>query len=108
MAYIDKERAIGLLLYFKKNHSNLPKACLHMIDISITVIKNMTTADVVEVKHGCWKDIYVKNGYGDIIEKQIECSECKDFFKIESHDNSYWKKRFNICPFCGAVMDGKE
>lgn len=49
MAYIDKARVIGVLNRFKKEHSNLPSACLKMIDIALNIIKQIPTVDVVEV-----------------------------------------------------------
>lgn len=61
--YIDKARVIGVLNQFKKEHSNLPSACLKMIDIALNIIKQIPTADVVEV---------------------VRCEKCKDF---ESHGN---------------------
>ena len=56
MAYIDKSRAIGMLERFREEHSNLPNACLKMIDVALNIIKQIPTADVVEV---------------------VRCSECK-------------------------------
>lgn len=50
MAYIDKSRAIGMLERFREEHSNLPNACLKMIDVALNIIKQIHTADVAEVK----------------------------------------------------------
>ena len=62
------------------------------------------TVDAVEVVHAHWEDGFaIRNG--KLIYKSIDCSHCHDIFKIESHDNAYWKNRFKVCPFCGAVMD---
>ena len=43
---------------------------------------------------------------GKKVYDSIDCSHCEEYFKIESHDREYWKKRFKVCPFCGAKMDG--
>ena len=54
-------------------------------------------ADVVEVKHGYWKE---PNGGG------YQCTVCRSFF-----DNYYGfdaKDRCFYCPTCGAKMDVKE
>jgi hypothetical protein len=59
----------------------------------------------VEVIHAEWLDgCAIHNGKE--VYKSIDCSYCEEVFKIESEDREYWKKRFKVCPFCGAVMDG--
>lgn len=59
-----------------------------------------------EVVHGRWEDGYAIHN-GKEAYQSIDCSHCNDIFKIESHDLEYWKKRFKVCPFCGAIMDVK-
>ena len=64
-----------------------------------SIIENIPTADVVEVKHGKW--LPVQYTYFGL--KRYECSECKD--------DEYWQKRYlehkeKYCPNCGAKMDG--
>ena len=71
MAYIDKSRAIGMLERFRGEHSNLPNACLKMIDVALNIIKQIPTADVVEVVR-C-KDCTEWN------EKEGECSHWYGF-----------------------------
>lgn len=67
------------------------------------------SVDAVEVLHAHWEDgCAVDPKTGRIIYKSIDCSHCEEIFKIESHDREYWKKRFKVCPFCGAVMDGER
>ena len=61
-------------------------------------IKNIPTADVVEVRHGHWIEKVVKPEWlDDDVEIYYVCSvcECNDFGKSP------------YCPFCGAKMDGK-
>ncbi len=52
----------------------------------VSIIDNIPTADVVEVKHGKWEG--------------CECSLCGHF---ATYANDY-----NYCPNCGAKMDGKD
>ena len=60
--------------------------------------------EYAEVIHAHWEDgCAVHNGKE--VYKSIDCSHCNDIFKIESEDREYWKERFKVCPFCGAVMD---
>lgn len=57
-------------------------------------------ADVVEVKHGRWKEVEWQ--FGDVY---YDCSVCgESFCLIEGTptDNLY-----NYCPNCGAKMDGE-
>ena len=70
------------------------------------MVDKMPTVDAVPVVHGHWEDGWGEDCYGSIAYKSIDCSECHEIFKIESHDREYWKNRFEVCPFCGAKMDG--
>lgn len=56
------------------------------------IMENIPTADVQEIKHGKWKEVY-KNG----ITTVYECTNCKHL-------------TFGISDYCicGAQMDGKE
>lgn len=56
--------------------------------------------------HGHWEDGCGVDRCCRKVYDSIDCSHCNEIFKIESHDREYWKKRFKVCPFCGAVMDG--
>lgn len=64
--------------------------------------------DAVEVVRGEWLDGYAVDVNGEKVYDSIDCSECEEVFKIESHDREYWKGRFKACPFCGARMDGER
>ena len=58
-----------------------------------------------EVVHAHWEDgCAIHNGKE--VYKSIDCSHCEGVFKIESETREYWKNRFKVCPFCGALMDG--
>lgn len=54
-----------------------------------TNIEQIPAADVVEVKHGEWKDLS---------SAEWQCSECN--YKVERWNNTPY------CPNCGARMDG--
>lgn len=74
------------------------------VNISLLMVA-MPTVDAVEVVHAHWEDgCAIHNGKE--VYKSIDCSHCEGVFKIESHDREYWKERFKVCPFCGALMDG--
>ena len=62
-------------------------------------------ADVTKTIHGKWLDGYAVDSNGKKVYDSIDCSNCEELFKIESHDGEYWKNRFKACPFCGAYMD---
>ncbi len=60
-------------------------------------ISNTPTADVVEVKHGEWKDV-CRLFYGIRTFTGFGCTSC--------NKRSEWKSTY--CPYCGAKMDLKE
>jgi hypothetical protein len=57
------------------------------------------------LKHGRWEDGCAVDHNGKKVYDSIDCSVCEEYFKIEPHNREYWKKRFKVCPFCGAIMD---
>ena len=67
-------------------------------------IEDAPKVDAVEVVHAHWEDGYSVDFKGGIVYTSIDCSNCNDIFKTD--DREYWKKRFKVCPFCGAKMDG--
>ena len=75
------------------------------VDDVVSLLEDSPTVDAVEVVHGEWIDGGAIHN-GKEVYKSIDCSHCEEVFKIESHDREYWKARFKVCPFCGAVMDG--
>lgn len=63
----------------------------------VKAIKNIPTADVVEVKHGKWgKEKWTKT-------HQHICSRCHATVRVHPESCQY-----KYCPYCGAKMDGKE
>jgi hypothetical protein len=67
-----------------------------------SIVENMPTADVEEVKHGEWLPIVIQDNY---LEPPycdtIKCSECGETADVSFHDAKY-------CYMCGAKMDRKE
>ena len=62
-------------------------------------IKDIPTADVVEVRHAEWQLIHRdKNFYKDV----YQCSECR--FLVTGTQ----KVAYDYCPNCGARMDGES
>lgn len=61
-------------------------------------IKELPTADVVEVVHGEW--IYID---GDVGYSQVKCSRCEKMMVFGDEDELY-----HYCLDCGAKMDGKK
>lgn len=73
------------------------------------IIMGQPTADVVEVKHGYWKDRY-GNKYDNHL---YECSVCgkEPLYEFYSNELQQIKTRqalSNSCPHCGAKMDGAD
>lgn len=68
------------------------------------IVDKAPTVDAVPVVHGHWEDGWGEDYYGNIAYKSIDCSNCNEIFKTD--DREYWKNRFKVCPFCGAIMDG--
>ena len=63
--------------------------------------------EYAEVVRGYWIDSYSVDHTGRITEHGIDCSVCDSVFKADRRDVvQHWKERFDVCPFCGAIMDG--
>lgn len=84
------------------------KARVDEITHCIAEITNAPAVDAVEVVHAEWLDGSGISRDGSIAYESIDCSHCVEVFKIETHDREYWKARFKVCPFCGAIMDGER
>ena len=66
----------------------------------VKAIKNIPTADVVEVKHGEWHLLY------NCANDGVYCSVCHK--KVYKTDYANQKIKSPFCPNCGAKMDKKE
>ena len=62
-------------------------------------LAELETADVVEVKHGEWKNPSIKRFEG----RYLVCSECDVILPIITE-----LLTFDFCPRCGAKMDGRS
>lgn len=89
------------LKYFMTSSYNV--AIRNGLKIAEILNDKIPTADVKEVKHGCWIDVPL-NVYNDMYKmnrynKRTKCSVCEYVMPYEY-------PRFHICPNCGAQMDG--
>ena len=64
----------------------------------VGVIEDETAADVVEVKHGRWREECVVGFNKAFCVTVFVCSECKKRYRVPN---------MNYCPNCGAKMDGE-
>lgn len=55
-------------------------------------LESIPSADVVEVKHGAWKEVLAGMDF------QYECTRCKECVERE----------YPYCPNCGAKMDEEQ
>lgn len=58
--------------------------------VDVDDINSIPTADVVEVRHGEWREVNEKY-------PRYMCTFCNHLFN---------NKNYNYCPYCGAKMDG--
>ena len=65
-------------------------------------IKNAPTADVVEVVHGYWKGIELKDTCSVCNRSISEICDADSWIRIEV------LSELIACPFCGAKMDGER
>ena len=70
-----------------------------MVYVERSVIDSIPTADVVEVRHGEWKQ-------NPFFEPLYYCSECGRHIEDRSNDKNP-SKNFPYC-HCGAKMDGER
>ena len=99
--YIKREDAISQLeSLWDKIHDEdclIDPDCELGINESIEVIKAIPSADVVEVRHGRWRDIG---------KAACQCSECDHLHLGNNAEET--TKLYNYCPNCGARMDGEK
>ena len=92
--YIERESAIKMI------EEDLPEVVYYRKEDAIACLECLSTADVVEVKHGEWlmplTDEPWRKGYF------CRCSVCN---KI---NRGHTLTVPNFCETCGAIMDGKR
>jgi hypothetical protein len=106
MSYIEKEA----LLEHKRKMKGFDLSIEYWSEAVLCEdIRNAPTADVVEVRHGYWKDRYGNK----FANRHYECSVCQepalDRAKIDSLMTAYHEQYLSpFCPHCGAKMDGER
>ena len=99
--YIEREAALKEL-----NKNSITKKITYADGVSIfDTIKNIPTADVVEVKHGYWINTPPYIAMNGAYNKAQECSVCSAFF-VSDGNTPYSNHPY--CCECGAKMDLKE
>ena len=92
MSYIKREDALDAVLFALVGTGHQSKA--------IYAIKDVPTADVVEVRHGTWiEHTHKPDWLEDDVEVYYNCSEC---------GTSHWSITPPYCPHCGAKMDAER
>ena len=99
--YINADELINQLDEFRSNADNdYADGKNGMIDVARILIAEMPSADVVEAKHGEWKEepsIFPNNPF-------VRCSKCGE----EALLDEYGVAKSNFCPNCGADMRGEK
>ena len=98
--YIEREIVLSLL-----NRNSITKYITFADDVSIyDAVKSLPTADVVEVKHGEWRD---KDWSGIAVKGYMACSQCNVMIP-RCEGTQYCLNYLYFCPKCGAKMDRKD
>lgn len=72
------------------------------VSLCKTLIDEVSSADVEEVKHGSWKGLKPDNrGYTE----KFQCSECKCITTLYLYQQEC---DYEYCPNCGAKMDKEK
>ena len=99
--YIDKGIAINIIEM--TDHTGYSIECVTDItDLAVKAIKEMPTADVVEVVHGKWiPNESDRHHHCSVCMEDALCKEDWQFLDCVEILSGY-------CPHCGAKMDGKK
>ena len=97
-AYLDVIKADHDDIMQSQNVDNQMKWCeAVMFGRAVNALVKMPTVDAVEVVHGHWVSEYEYDFMScEDVRTGFSCNRC----------GSYYKKRSNYCPNCGAKMDG--
>lgn len=94
--YIDVTELSKQISDFKRavNSPNSDYLTGYLCALSVTegMIAGTPSADVVEVRHGEWREVNDKY-------PRYVCTVCNHLFN---------NKNYNYCPYCGAKMDGER
>ena len=102
--YIDRNEAIKKIRDVYEFKYPMVSGAKIATELVSGVLKDLPTADVVEVKHGYWKPKHYEGGFMDGTNFE-ECSICR---YRRYFDDIRFKLTFDYCPKCGAKMDLKE
>jgi hypothetical protein len=106
--YIIREAAVRYLKGFSESelskNGNFGRITSSVLNKAERAISEMPTADVQPVKHGHW----VKGHCG--VDEYIKCSVCRTRIvnTIVSLEGDAAEDYFDLCPKCGARMDGDK
>ena len=108
--YIEREALIEKILSISVTISGrcsgktlLYEALKSYRETVLEFIKQVPTADVVEVKHGEWSN----TDWSDVaINGYMVCTQCNVMIP-KCEYNRYCLSYLRYCPNCGAKMDGK-
>lgn len=95
---IDEEIEFESPMYTTEQNEYLTKG----LKIARKDIKRFPSADVVEVVHGCWKGIELKDTCSVCNRSISEICDADSYIEIEV------LSELIACPFCGAKMDGDD
>lgn len=101
--YIDRNELIKHIKDLPTWWGDDSVGCAFYLTRAITSIENAPAADVQEIKHGEWIEMYNNPDDGNYY-----CSECRNFIDIAIGRETPIDRDFFYCPHCGAKMDGKE
>ena len=100
MSYIDRELLlIGVdgcisALHAQAKGDPIQESAIKLVEATRDYIASLSAADVAPVRHGRWIVFDSEN------PESKECTACGYLFS-RIHPSNY-------CPYCGALMDGKE
>ena len=89
--YIEREALLKHFQFRIPVRTEISKAYKECVDLGRKLIKEIPTADVVEVRHGEWVESVNKFGLG-----QSNCSICGGYMDGYVH--------YPYCPYCGAKL----
>ena len=109
--YIERELALRIIIqkqkelcplgtYGKKYVDGYNREKFDEWQEIIDGIESVPAADVAEVKHGKWVEVYRENIWGDSVHV-LECSACGKY----TVGTRGIMTKSNYCPNCGAKMD---
>ena len=99
MAYIDRDKVLKAVEKMDRLDKETKTKYEYDKKGFLLLINSAPTADVVEVKHGKWKNS------GDC---DWRCTNCNEYFTLDIDMHPIDDCGMNYCPNCGAKMDLNE